>query len=336
MVPHLLRFRIRIPIALIAALAWAWAASGLSGPVFAQDKPKGAPIDVLVSGQGTPVPNVKVTVAPDKGGTTPETWTARDSAPLAILATDATGHAVFPDVPPGKYIVTTSCSIPGDWIAGNYATRVETLPGRPTGVTLTLRRGGMVRGKALRGAAAARTAEIRADSQEALMSNCGMMTPSVIDTLTGDFTVNKIPLHATTWVKGQLPFGPGHIAVWKNFRIEKPETLDVAMQFPELGPQDVGTLVLDLVSHSAEKPDSGMAQLLQVLPDGSWRYESTVSVGGVLGPKTYKNLPKGPYQVRAYAIPGSSKWWNAPIDSVTVAGGQVTKHTVKAQIQNRP
>jgi hypothetical protein len=335
MVPHFPTSRIRLPIALIAALACLWAASGRPPAVAAEDKPKGAPIDVFVSGQGTPVPNLKVSLAPDKGGP-PENWNAADYPALAVLPTDGTGHAVFADVPPGKYIVTTNCGLPGDWIAGNYATRVETLPGRPTSLTLTLRRGAMVRGKALQGTGVAGRAEIRADSPDALMSTCGMMTPSLVDTASGGFTVSKIPLNATTWIKGQLEFGPGRVGVWKSLHFEKPETLDVALKFPELGPKDVGTLVLDLKSNSTtgEKPDSGSAQLLQVVPDGSWRYEATLSVGGAGGAATYKNLPAGPYQIRAFAIPGASAWWNAPIESLTVTAGQTTKHTVKAQLQH--
>ena len=55
-------------------------------------------VTVLVSGQGTPVEGVKVTLAPDTG-VSPEAWNIGTSKPLAIIPTDASGHAVFKDVP---------------------------------------------------------------------------------------------------------------------------------------------------------------------------------------------------------------------------------------------
>jgi len=107
-------------------------------------------VTVLVSGQGTPVEGVKVTLAPDTG-VAPESWNVGTSTALATIPTDATGHAVFKDVPPAKYIVTTSCGLPGNWIAGNYASRVEVLESRPSTLTLTMCRGVMVCGKAMQG-----------------------------------------------------------------------------------------------------------------------------------------------------------------------------------------
>jgi hypothetical protein len=133
---------------------------------------KGQTVTVMVSGQGTPVPDVKVTLAPDTG-VAPESWNVASSPALAVIPTDATGHALFSEVPPGKYIVTTSCGLPGNWIAGNYGSKVEVLAMRPSTLTLTLRRGAMVRGKAMQGTKVAGHAEIRADSPDALMSTCG-------------------------------------------------------------------------------------------------------------------------------------------------------------------
>jgi protocatechuate 3,4-dioxygenase beta subunit len=103
------------PIAFVLACV-----TGLPLPLAAADAPKGQPVTVMVSGQGTPVEGVKVTLAPDTG-VPAESWNTGTSTPLAVIATDATGHAQFPSVPPGRYIVTTSCGLPGNWIAGNYA-----------------------------------------------------------------------------------------------------------------------------------------------------------------------------------------------------------------------
>lgn len=324
MVPHFRHHKARALFALTAIAGCLTASFGRAA--------SGAPVDVMVSGQGTPVAGVKVTLAPDAGGA-PESWSPSNSKALAVIATDPTGHAVFADVPTGKYIITTSCGLPGNWIAGNYATRIETLPGRPANLTLTLRRGSMLRGKTWQGSVPAGHAEIRADSPDALMSTCGMMTPSLVDTTSGAFTVTKIPLNATTWVKGELEFGPGRLGVWKDFHFEKPETLDVDLKFPEMGPKDVGSLILDFKPDTAEKPDSGTAQLLQVTPNGAWRYEASVGVGGVNGPVTVRNLPSGAYQIRSFAIPGASKWWSAPIESLTVVPGKVIRHTIKVSIR---
>jgi len=290
-------------------------------------------VTVLVSGQGTPVEGVKVTLAPDTG-VAPESWNVGTSTALATIPTDATGHAVFKDVPPAKYIVTTSCGLPGNWIAGNYASKVEVLDSRPSTLTLTMRKGAMVRGKATQGGAIARKAEIRSDSPDALMSTCGMMTPSLVDTTTGAFTVSKIPLNATTWVKGEMPFGEGRIGVWKDFHFDKPDTADLALEFPAMGPKDVGSLVIDFEHEPGAKPDSGNAQLLQVTPDGKWRYEANVVVGGVGGATRLPTLPAGRYQIRAYAVPGSSEWWNAPIDSFTVEPGKTATYLLKVKVRS--
>ena len=308
---------------------------GITAPVSraADSKPSGSTIDVTVSGQGIPVPGVKITLAPDKGGP-PESWNARDSTPIGVMTTDATGHARFADVPAGKYIVTGNCGLPGNWIAGNYATRLETLAGRPAHVTLTVRGGAMARGVAVQGDRPAGHAKIRTESPDAMASTCGTMTTSLVDSVTGAFTVSKIPIGATTWVKGNLDLGPGQIEVWKDFHFEKPETLDVKLEFPLISDSDVGTLVLDLKADGAEKPDSGSAQLLQVKGDGSWRYEATVGVGGAGGAKTYTRLPAGPYQIRAYAEPGANKWWGSPIDSLRIVPGKTTRYTVAAKLRS--
>lgn len=300
---------------------------------FAADtKGAGAPVDVMVSGQGTPVPGIKITLAPDTGGA-PEAWNTSYSAPLAVIPTDSTGHARFASVPPGRYIVTTNCGLPGNWIAGNSATRLEMLPGRPARVTLTLRRGAMLRGIVLQGDRPAGHAEIRAESLDALMSTCATMTPSRVDTTSGAFVVAKIPLGATTSVKANLDFGPGQISVSKDFHIERPDTLETTLQFPALAPSDLGSLVLEFKPDSAATPNSGSAQLLQVQSDSSWRYEATIGVGGADATRVFTGLPAGSYQIRAYAEPGVNKWWSAPIDSLRIVPGKTTRYTISAKLR---
>ena len=322
MVPRFLRTPLLILVALAAlgVLSRAWGAGGQT-------------VTVLVSGQGAPVPDVKVTLAPDTG-VSAEAWNVSNSTPVGIIPTDATGHAVFSGVGPGRYIVTTSCGLPGNWIAGNYATKIEVLASRPAEVTLTLRRGAMVRGKAMQGTHVARTAEVRSDSPDALMSTCGMMTPSLVDTLTGAFTVSKIPLNATTWIKGEMPFGPGRIGVWKDFHFTKPDTADLTLNFPKMDKTSVGSLEITLKPDTAEQPDSGLANLSQIKSDGSWRYEATVNVGGSAGVTRVAQLPSGAYQIRAYATPGSARWWNVPYDSLTIRPGETTKYTLKVTVHH--
>jgi hypothetical protein len=316
---------VRIPTLILTACA-------LTGVISHAFGASGQTVTVMVSGQGTPVPDVKVTLAPDTG-VAPESWNISNSTPVGVIPTDATGHAVFSGVAPGRYIVTTSCGLPGNWIAGNYASKIEVIESRPTTLTLTLRRGGMIRGKAMQGSHVATKAEVRSDSPDALMSTCGMMTPSLVDTLTGAFTVSKIPLNATTWVKGEMPMGPGRIGVWRDFHFDKPDTVDMTLEFPTMDPKDVGALELDLKPDSAEQPDSGMAQLLQITSDGKWRYEANVVVGGVAGVTKVPSLPAGDYQIRAYATPGSAKWWNVPNDSLKVVPGKVVKHSIKVTVR---
>src|SRR5689334_17196730 len=116
--------------ALAAALPLAARAQDAAAPAAG-----GQTVTVMVSGQGSPVRGIPVTVAPDNG-VIPENWNIGNTKPIAVIPTDATGHAVFANVAPGRYIVTTTCQVPGNWIAGNYATRLELLPGRPGEVTL--------------------------------------------------------------------------------------------------------------------------------------------------------------------------------------------------------
>ena len=121
--------------------------------------------------------------------------------------------------------------------------------------------------------------------------------------------------------------------MWKDFHFDKPDTEDVTLQFPEMAAKDVGSLVLTLVADSTAKPDSGTAQLLQVTPDGKWRYEANVTVGGVAGVTHVDNIPAGPYQIRAYAVPARPVV-ERPIDSLTVLPGKTTKYVIKIKVRS--
>jgi hypothetical protein len=298
------------------------------------DAPAGPPstVDVLVAGQGVPIEGAKVTLAPDVGKPA-EQWNTGDSKPLGQIATDASGHVHFAGVPPGRYIVTTGCGVPGNWIAGNYASRIEAFAGRAITVTLTMRRGGMVRGKALQGDRPVRHCDLRAEAPDALMSTCGMMSPSLVDTATGGFTITKVPLNANMWIKASIDQGDGQLGVWKAYTLEKPDTLDVTLAFPTLPADQTGTLVIHFRPSAVAVVDSGSAQLTLNQPDGSWRYETSPRIAGRDTVTTVKNLPAGGYQIRPYASVGEQKWWNAPIDSVHIMAGKTTTYIVRAQLR---
>ena len=325
MVPNSRRLRPRILLALAAVSVSLWAVA------FAQAEDQAATVDVLVSGQGVPVAGVKVTLAPDNGGT-PENWSVAVSKPLGELTTDATGHAVFPNVPPAKYFVTTGCLAPGNWISGSYATRVETLPGHASSITLTLRKGAMIRGKALQGTAPAGHAVVTANSADGLLTPCPMLNSSNVDSTTGGFTVSKVPVNATIALKAEMPMGEGDLGVWREFHVDKPETLDVAFQFPAFEARDLGSIVVDLTADGTAKPDSGVAMLMQTKDDNSWRYTANASVGGTMGPTKITGLPAGHYQIRSNAMPGSSKWWTAAIDTLNILPGKTATYTIKVKL----
>lgn len=328
MVPTSRRLPPRILLALAAISASLWVAA-LARDGSAQGKV--ATVDVLVSGQGIPVPGVKVTLAPNNGGTA-ENWSTAVSKPLGELTTDATGHAVFADVPPAKYFVTAGCSAPGNWISGNYATSLETLPGHTSNITLTMRKGAMIRGKALQGTAPAGHAQVTANSADGLLTPCPMLNSSAVDSTTGVFTVTKVPVNATIALKAEMPMGEGDLGVWREFHVEKPETLDVAFQFPAFEPKDLGSIVVDLTADGTAKPDSGVAMLIQTKDDNSWRYTASANVGGTRGPAKITGLPAGHYQIRSNAMPGSSRWWNAPIDTLNILPGKTASYTIKVKL----
>ncbi len=305
-----------------------------AAPANPADAPTGPPstVDVFVSGQGVAIPDVKVTLAPDAGRPA-EQWNSGDSKALGVTSTDATGHAHFKDVPPGRYIVTTGCGITGNWIAGNYASRLEAFAGRAIAVTLTMRRGGMVRGTAMQGDHPVKRCDLRADSPDAMMSTCGMMSPSLVDTTTGGFTIAKVPLGVNMWIKASLDFGIGQLGVWKAVSMAKPETLDVQVQFPTLAAKDLGTLVIKFRPDTPAVTDSGTAALALSQPDGTWRFEASPRIAGVDSVTTIHGLPAGGYQIRPYASVGTGKWWNATMDSVRVTAGKSTVYVVQAHLR---
>ena len=309
------------------------AAAQSTTPPAAAPAPAGPPstVDVLVSGQGEPIPGVRVTLGLDNGQP-PEQWNTSGAKPVAVVDTDAAGHALFKDVAPGTYIAATRCDVPGNWIAGNNVSRFEAFAGRDIRITLTMRRGGMIHGTAMVGAQPATGCYVRAASLDAILSTCGSMTPSVVDALTGEFTITKVPVNATIQLKGSIDFGPGEISVARSFAMAKPDTLDVTLPFPRFEPGDVGRLAIRFRSDTTAPVDSGNTQITLVRPDGAWSFDASTFIAGRDSVSTLKGLPPGVYTIRSHAQPGVRKPWTAPADSVRILPGATTRYTVHATV----
>jgi hypothetical protein len=155
----------------------------------------------------------------------------------------------------------------------------------------------------------------------------------VVDTATGAFTITKVPLGVTMWIKAGMDFGEGQVGVWKSVTLDKPDTLDVSLGFPTLGDDQVGTLVLHFRADSAAPTDSGSAQLILNQPENGWRFEAVPPIAGRDTVTTVKNLPAGGYQIRPYASVGEKKWWSAPMDSVHIVAGKTTTYVVRAMLR---
>jgi hypothetical protein len=144
--------------------------------------------------------------------------------------------------------------------------------------------------------------------------------------------LRKVPIGATTWVKLDEDAGLGQLSVWKNFHMDKPETLDVDFAFPPLNKQDMGSLVIRFRPDTTAPTDSGTTTLTLARPDGAWRYEVQAEVGGGKDSVvTVHDVPAGGYQALSKAYPGSGKWWSAPIDSVHVVAGKTNEYILHAR-----
>jgi len=297
-------------------------------------KPAGEPstVDVAVLCQGVGVKGIRVTVAPDVGGEA-EMWTSARSEAVGSARTDSTGHSVFKDIPPGRYIATSNCSLPGNWIAGNYATRFELLSGRPAHIILTVRRGGMIIGTATQtdGGPPPAGCNVKAESPDALLSGCATMTASLVDSASGAFTVTKTPMNALTMLKATAPLGEGKLGVWKNFRFTSPDTERVTVTFPRFKREQLGTAVIAVRMPNGKNVEKGHIELLHIQPDSTWRYEITLPGGGADSLTTFTNLPAGEYQVHPTADASVKEWWSAPFTTVVVPPGGKVRHNVTAR-----
>ncbi len=316
--------------ALLLAFTLALGAGSLSVHARRAESANGS-IEVRVLGQGQSVPGVVVRLFKDDG-TLLEVPGQVGSTPLARDSSDADGALEFRDLEPGRYIVTALCErLPGNWIGGSSSTKVEVLPDRPGHATLTLRRGGMIRGRVTKGGRPYTDARISTESQDALPSGCPVLQSQGPDP-EGAFVVRKVPVGATSWVKANVPLGGGELGVWHDFRMEKPDTLDSEWAVPDFKDGDLGSALFGVRLPTGEYVDKGRVELLLAHsgPDG-YRYQVNLALGGPDSLQKVEKLPPGRYNIRAFAEPGGKQWWNASPDTLRIQPGQVTKKVLAAR-----
>jgi hypothetical protein len=327
------------PVVALSALAMAGASALLAlvapaiAPVAGAASAPKSGIKVRVLGQGTPVGRVVVRVRADDG-TTPENWPPTAKA-VGEDSTKADGTIVFSDVPPGRYVVVAPCNkLPGDWIGGSSATVVEVLPGRPTTTTLTLRRGGHIKGKVLGESDLLAKSAVRTETPTALASGCPMLAPSSIGS-DGSFEVAKVPLDAKSIVRIEVPFGEGTLLVSQEFSLEKPETATGTWQLPSVEPDQLGTGRVTLRDDKGNPMHKGTVEFSLRQSSPTWRYVVAYPVGEAAADTVTlaKSLPPGRYFVRAWPDPGANPWWMASPDSLTIEPGKTAKLRLKARIR---
>ncbi|MGH7727053.1 MAG: hypothetical protein ACREOU_16645 [Candidatus Eiseniibacteriota bacterium] len=289
-------------------------------------------IEVQVIGQGKPVEGVLVRLFKDDGSFMEVPGQAVSSTPLARDTSDAKGGLVFRDLEPSRYIVTAMCErLPGNWIGGSASTKVELLPNRPGHATLTLRRGGMIRGRVTRGGVPYKDVRISTESQDALSSVCPVLQSQGPDS-SGAFVVRKVPVGATSWVKANLALGSGELGVWHDFTMEKPETLDAEWKVPDFKDSELGSALFGVRLPTGEYVDKGRAELLLARTgDDGFRYQVNLMLGGADSLQKVEKLPPGRYNVRCFAEPGGKMWWNAGPDTLSIVPGKVARKIIAAR-----
>jgi hypothetical protein len=313
--------------AVAAALALVSAAVFAAAFAFAATTTSG--IRVRVLGQGTPVARVPVRIRAFDG-TTPENWPP-EAKSLGEDSTGADGVVAFPDIAPGKYIVVAPCNrLPGDWIGGSSATVVDVLEGRATTTTLTLRRGGHIKGVAVGDPELIARAAVRTETPTALSSGCPMLAPTSV-AADGSFEVAKAPMDARSIVRLEVPVGDGQLSVVKDFMMTKPETLSGTWELPPVDPAKLGTARVRLRDDQGKPTYVGKVEFTLYKAAPVWRYVVGYSVGSEDTVTVAKSLPPGRYFVRAWPEPGANPWWSATPESLTVEPGKTASLSLKTR-----
>ena len=278
-------------------------------------------IEARILALGEPIPGVAVQVR-STGVPGTDEWLEDPAA--TVDTSDAKGIVSFSGLAPGRYHLVGHCGrLPGDCIAGNIATKVEVLAGVTAHATLTLRRGGRILGRAMRGEIGLSGVELQTESSDALPSSCPMLEPRNPGP-DGRFTVGKVPVGTFVNVKAIRSLGKGDIEVWKDFTLARPETVTGTWNFPELDSAQLGTLRIGVRLDDGHPADRGRLELQHL--DKDWRYRLGLDFTEADSVAILPDLPPGEYSIRALATPGGKVWWNATADTLLLAPGA---HRVK-------
>lgn len=330
----------------LAALACLVLGPGLVSPAAGQtatetpgttDAPAGSEtLEVRVLGQGKPVQNILVFVHKDDGSSI-NMPNQPASTPLRKGTSDSTGFMKFEGLAPGRYVLSMVCErIPENWIGANSSTKVEILAGRPGFATLTVRRGGMVRGRVTQAGNPVPNIRITTETGNALPSECSSLRLQGPDS-SGAFIVRKVPLDSRSWIKTYLPLGSGELAVWRDFNLEVPETLNTEWTLPSFKDAELGSALIGVRLPNRKYVEKGHAELVLVRqgPKG-YRYEVTATLSETDTLKKLVKLPPGRYNFRAFADPGTKVWWTADPDTIVIQAGRTTRKVLTGRPRDLP
>lgn len=307
----------------------------LAGLVPSRPRPAGAAVakgtgsvEARILALGVPVPGIAVQVR-STGVPGTDQWMEDPTAP--VDTTDAKGRVQFSGLLPGLYHVVGHCGrLPGDFIAGSIATRVEVLPGSTAHATLTLRRGGRIVGRTMLGDVGLGGISLQTESSDALPSSCPMLEPRNPGP-DGRFTVGKVPIGTSVYVKAIRPLGRGEIEVWKDFNLAQAETVTGTWNFPPLDSAQLGTVRIGVRLEHGAPADRGRLELQHL--DQGWRYRLGFDFTEADSLTLLTHLPPGEYSVRAMATPGVKAWWNATADTLVVAPGSHRDKIISARLR---
>ena len=313
---------------LVTAIVAAFLVPSHPAPSGAADAKGTGAIEARVVSLGEPIAGVPVQVRStgEPGG---EQWMEDPKA--AVDTTDAKGIARFTGLAPGRYHVVGHCGrLPGDRIAGNIATKAEVLPGRTAHATITLRQGGRILGRAMRGDRGMSGVQLQTEANAALPSSCPMLEPRNPGP-DGRFTVGKVPIGSIVHVRAVKPMGRGELEVQKDFTLAAPETLTGEWTFPQLDSAQLGTVRIGVRLDDGNPADKGRLEIQHI--NQGWRYKVGFDFTEADSITVLPEMPPGEYSIRAMATPGVKAWWNATADTMVVAPGAARRKIVSARLR---
>ena len=317
----------------LAAVLLAGVAPARPRPAGAADDARGkskgtGSVDARIIALGVPVPGVAVQVR-STGVPGSDQWMEDSTA--VVDTSDAKGMVRFRGLAPGRYHVVGHCGrLPGDYIAGNIATKVDVTPGGTAHATLTLRRGGRILGRTMVGEQGLGGISLQTESRDALPSTCPMLEPRNPGP-DGRFTVGKVPIGTFVYVKAIRPLGKGDIEVWKDFTLAQAETVTGTWNFPPLDSAQLGTVRIGVRLEEGGPADRGRLELQHL--DEGWRYRLGFDFDDQDSLTVLTDMPPGEYSVRAMATPGVKAWWNASSDTLVVAPGSRRDKIIAARLR---